>query len=303
MTAELDAVRLDFGPGSVGVLTASLAFVMFGVALNLRPSDFARVWRRPRIALAGLAAQFLLLPALTVGLIHLTRPAPSLALGLLLVSCCPGGNLSNFLSLLARGNVALSVSLTAVSSSLALFLTPLNFHAWGRALPGESAALLQRVAVDPWQLVPTLLVMLVLPLAAGMVLARRLPETALRLERHARRASLLVFFGFVAAALAANGALFRTWLPVVFGLVLAHNALALGTGYASAWLAGGERADRRSLAIETGIQNSGLGLVLIFAHFDGLGGMALVAAWWGVWHIVSGLALAGWWGRLRAAVA
>ncbi len=281
----------------MGMLTLSLALVMFGVALNLRKEDFLRIAREPRLVATGLFSQFLALPALTVLLIHAWRPAPSLALGALLVACCPGGNLSNFMSLLARGNVALSVSLTAASSLLALVLTPLNFMLWGRALPGESARLLAAIDVHPLQLLPSLLLMLALPLVAGMAFAAWRPQWAARIEAPMRKGSILVFLGFVAAALLANGGLFRAWLPVVFLLVLVHNALALMTGYGVAQLGGLGPRERRSLAIETGIQNSGLGLVLVLGHFEALGGMALVAAWWGVWHILSGLGLALWWGR------
>lgn len=293
----LDAVRLEFGSGSMGVLTLSLALVMFGVALNLRLDDFRRIAENPKAVLAGLLSQFLLLPALTVLLIHAWQPAPSLALGTLLVACCPGGNLSNFMSLLARGNVALSVSLTAVSSSAALLMTPLNFMLWGRALPGESLALLHDIDVVPAQLMPSLLLMLALPLVVGMAFAAWRPNWAARIEGPMRKLSILVFMGFVVAALLANGPLFRDWLPVVFLLVLVHNAMALMAGYGVAQGFGLGQPERRSLAIETGIQNSGLGLVLVLSHFEGLGGMALVTAWWGVWHIASGLGLAFWWGR------
>jgi BASS family bile acid:Na+ symporter len=295
--ADLDAVRLEFGSASMGVLTASLALVMFGVALNLRLEDFRRIFRSPRAVLAGLLSQFLVLPGLTVLLIHAWQPAPSLALGALLVACCPGGNLSNFMSLLARGNVALSVSLTAASSLLALVMTPLNFMLWGQVLPGSSVALLAEIDVAPSQLLPSLLLMLALPLVLGMAFAAHRPQWAARIEGPMRKLSILVFMGFVVGALLANGILFRAWLPVVFLLVLVHNALAFMAGFGVAHLAGLDRAASRSLTIETGIQNSGLGLVLVLGHFEGLGGMALMTAWWGVWHIASGLALAFWWAR------
>ena len=297
MQNGLDGVQLHFGNGSMGVLTASLALVMFGVALNLQPSDFRRIVERPLAAFAGLLAQFVALPALTVLLIWLWRPEPSLSLGMLLVACCPGGNLSNFMSLLGRANEALSVSLTAMSSSLALFLTPFNFLVWGRVLPADATAMLRSIDVQASSLVPSLVLMLALPLVLGMVFAHRLPRIAAKVEPWVRKLSLLVFFSFVIGALLANGALFRAWWQAIVLLVAVHNALALATGYA---LAKGLRLpepDRRSLAIETGIQNAGLGLVLVLAHFQGLGGMALITAWWGVWHIFSGLLLAYYWRR------
>jgi BASS family bile acid:Na+ symporter len=297
MQDGLDSVQLHFGDGSMGVLTASLALVMFGVALNLQPADFRRIAERPLAALAGLLAQFVALPALTVLLIWAWRPAPSLSLGMLLVACCPGGNLSNFMSLLARGNVALSVTLTAMSSSLALFLTPFNFLLWGRALPTDATSLLRSIDVHAASLMPSLVLMLALPLLLGMFFAQRWPRVAVKIEPWVRKLSLLVFFSFVVGALVANGTLFRAWWQVIMVIVAVHNALALMTGYAIARGLRLPESDRRSLAIETGIQNAGLGLVLVLAHFEGLGGMALMTAWWGVWHIVSGLVLAFYWRR------
>ena len=108
---------------------------------------------------------------------------------------------------------------------------------------------------------------------------------------------MVIFVGFIVAALAANWTYFLDLAGLIAGLVVAHNALALGLGFGVATLAGLSARDRRSVTLETGIQNSGLGLILIFAFFNGLGGMAVVAAFWGMWHAVSGLALAVWWGR------
>ena len=106
---------------------------------------------------------------------------------------------------------------------------------------------------------------------------------------------MLVFAGFVIVAFAANWSLFLTWAEVIAGLVMLHNGLALAAGMAAAAVMGLPAQVRRSITIETGIQNSALGLTLIFAFFDGLGGMALVAGWWGVWHLVSGAAIARFW--------
>ncbi len=300
MEKTLDQVRLQFGEHGLGVLTLSLALVMFGVALHLTPADFRRVWAQPKAALVGLSAQFLLLPALTVALVWLWRPQPSLSMGMLLVACCPGGNMSNFLTLLARGNTALSVSLTAAGSVLAMLLTPANFALWQRLLPGASP-LLQSIGMNPWQLMESLFLMLILPLGLGMLAAGRFPDATARLRQPFNRLSLLIFFAFLVFAVQSNAGLFWRWAGVLFLLVLAHNALAYLGGYALARAFRLPAADIRAIALETGIQNAGLALVLVFAHFDGLGGMALVAGWWGIWHIVSGFALASWFSRRFAA--
>jgi len=291
MNESLDEVRLEFGEQGLGVLALSLALVMFGVALHLRPEDFRRVFTQPKAALVGLGSQFLLLPALTVVLVWVWRPQPSLSLGMLLVACCPGGTMSNFLTLLARGNAALSVSLTAVGSALALFLTPANFAFWQARLPVASP-LVASIGMDPWQLVGSLLVMLLLPLVLGMVAGSRFPDAVARLRKPFNRLSMLIFFGFLVYAIQANASLFWRWAGALFLLVLVHNALAYGMGYVVGRAFRLPTADVRAISIETGIQNAGLALVLVFAHFDGLGGMALVAGWWGIWHLISGFALA-----------
>ncbi len=288
---EIDAVILNFSPTSLVVLNLVLAVVMFSIALDLRPADFMRLARAPRPVLTGLVSQFLLLPLLTFCLVLATQPAPSIALGLMLVAACPGGNISNFITHRAGGNAALSVSLTAVSTVAAIFLTPANIAFWG-SLYGPTREILRATTIDPASVAITVGVMLVLPLCLGMALNARRPELAARLRTPMQYLSMGIFIAFVVLALAANWALFLQYAHVVAALVFMHNTLALAGGYGLARLAGLTAYDRRAIAIETGIQNSGLGLILIFGFFDGLGGMAVVAAFWGMWHILSGIGLA-----------
>ena len=132
---EIDAVRLNFSPESLVALNFILAFVMFGVALDMKPADFKGITAAPRAVLIGMVAQFLLLPAAAWALTMVLRPQPSIALGLILVACCPGGNISNFLTHFARGNTALSVTMTAFSTVGALFFTPFNTALWGSLNP------------------------------------------------------------------------------------------------------------------------------------------------------------------------
>lgn len=296
---DIDAVVLNFSPASLNILNLVLAVVMFSIALELKPDDFKRLAKAPKALLTGLFSQFVLLPSLTFGLVLLTNPQPSIALGLILVAACPGGNISNFITHRAGGNAALSVSLTAFSTVAAIVLTPLNITFWG-SLYGPTRQILHQTEIDPVSVAITVGFMLVLPLCLGMVLNARRPDITKRLRTPLQYLSMAIFVAFVAIALASNWSLFLKYATAVAALVLMHNALALGGGYALASLMGLSPFDRRAITIETGIQNSGLGLILIFGFFGGLGGMAVVAAFWGMWHILSGMLLAGLMSRSTA---
>lgn len=292
----IDGILLNFSPGSLMLLNGILAIVMFSIALDLRPRDFRVFLRQPRPLLSGLFAQFLVLPALTFLLVLVFAPQPSIALGLMLVAACPGGNISNFITHRAGGNTALSVSLTGFATVGAIVLTPLSIAFWG-SLYTPTAEILRATRIDPVQVAITVGLMLVLPLILGMVLKVHRPALAARLRGPMQVLSMVIFVAFIVAAIAANWAYFLDYAPVVAALVIAHNAVAMGAGNLVARGARLSAFDRRSLTIETGIQNSGLGLVLIFGFFGGLGGMAVVAAFWGIWHAVSGIALASLWAR------
>ena len=289
---NIDDVTLNFSAGSLTLLNAILAIVMFSIAIDLSPSDFRRLARAPRALITGLISQFLVLPVLTFALIWLVAPRPSIALGLILVAACPGGNISNFITHRAGGNSALSVSMTACATVGAIVLTPFNIALWGGLYP-PTRAILQTTAIDPVQIAITVSLMLMLPLVLGVQLNLHRPQLTARLRKPLQVLSFVIFVGFVLLALVANWAFFLAFAGTVAGLVILHNSLALGGGYLTASLAGVSSYDRRAITIETGIQNSGLGLVLVFAFFNGLGGMAVVAAFWGIWHAISGIALAG----------
>lgn len=271
---------------------------MFGIALEVKLSDFKILWQNPKSALLGLLSQFILLPLFSFLLILILKPAPSIALGMILVAACPGGNISNFMSHLAKGNTALSVGLTSVATFLSLGLTPLNFQLYG-SLYEPTAAILQSIELDFWDVSKTVFMIILLPLLLGLGVQHRFKSVAVSMAPIFRIGSILIFIGFVIIAFSNNFDLFLDYIHLVIGLVFAHNLLALGLGFTVGTLGNLAQRDRRTLAIETGIQNSGLGLVLIFAFFEGLGGMALVAAWWGIWHIISGLSLASFWSRKK----
>ncbi|MFK7952527.1 MAG: bile acid:sodium symporter family protein [Ekhidna sp.] len=292
----IDQVTLNFSPGSLFVLNISLGIIMFGVAINLKMEDFIRVFKTPRSALAGVISQFLVLPALTFLLIWIIEPRPSFALGMMLVAACPGGNISNFMCAMAKGNAALSVSLTAISSSLAIIMTPLNLAFWSSMYP-PTANILTEVSLDFWSMFQTILTILLIPIVLGMLLRKWKPAIADKLHPYMHYGSILIFAVIVALAFSANVDLFLEYIHMVVLLVLLHNAVALFAGYQIGRAFRLAEGDRRSISIETGIQNSGLGLILIFGFFEGLGGMAIVAAWWGIWHIISGLSIGYFWSR------
>lgn len=294
--SEMDLVRLNFNPQSLWALNAIIGLVMFGVALDLKAADFKAVLSMPKPVLIGMLSQFLLLPAFTFLLVLALRPAPSIALGMLLVASCPGGNISNFLAHHAKGNAALSVTMTALSTAVAIVMTPLNLSLWGGLNP-ETQVILKAVALNPLDMLLAVFLLLGLPMAAGLLVSRRFPRIAARLRRPMKFFSLAVFGLFVVGALIGNWRYFIDYVGFVVLAVFLHNALALGTGYCAARWAGLAEPDRRAVSIEVGIQNSALGLILVFNFFDGLGGMAIVTAWWGIWHLVSGLTVATYWSR------
>lgn len=296
MKIHPDDIRIHFESDNLWALNVILMVVMFGVALDIRIGDFRRLFRQPRVLTAGIVSQFLLMPLLTFLLVWAFRPIPSIALGMFMVGACPGGNISNFLSKLARGNAALSVSLTAFATLVAVVMTPFNFHFWAGLYP-PTHDILRHIELNPWSLYKLVALILGLPLAAGMWVRHHYPETAGQWSRRLKPLSILVFILFIAAAFYNNMDIFTRHIHFVFSLVIIHNLLAYFLGYWAAAAFGLAQNDRRTIAIETGIQNSGLGLLLIFEFFHELGGMMMLAAWWGVWDIISGLALAFFWSK------
>lgn len=298
----LSDVRIVFDSESIFLLNVILALMMFGVSLTLKTEDFSRVARAPRAALVGLVAQFLLLPALSCLFTWVLRIDPELALGMMLVAACPSGSFSNLMTYLTRGNVALSVSMTGLCSLAALVMTPFNFWFYGSLNP-HTRPLLQQIDVDAGQILWLVLLVLVLPLLAGMLFGRWRPALAERLERPLRPLSLLIFLIFVALAFAKNVDLFLRYMHLFAGLVIFQNTLALLAGYGAARAMRLPEADRRAVTIEVGIQNAGLALAILFTFYPEAGGMMVIAAFWGVWHLVSGTLLAVWWSRRMPAAA
>ena len=286
--AAIDQAQLNFNPQGLFIINAAIGLMMLGVALELKLEDFKRILVAPKAPMIGLAAQFVLLPAFTFLLTLIINPPASIALGMILVAACPGGNLSNIMTYLARGNCAISVSMTAVSTVAAIVMTPFNLAIWGSLNP-HTAGILKKVSLSPVDVFITVFVILGVPLCIGLLISRLFPALAAKVRKPFKIFSLVFFIGIVAAALAVNWQNFLNYVGLVFIGVLIHNALALNLGYWAGRLCRLPEPDNRAVSIEVGIQNSGLGLVLVFNFFNGLGGMAILVAWWGIWHIIAGL--------------
>lgn len=288
---EVNQLRLHFDQDSVLLLNICLGIVMFGVALAIKFEDFRQILYYPKAILVGLASQILLLPALTFILILILQPQPSIAMGMILVASCPGGNISNFMSLLSKGNVALSVSITAFSTLAALIVTPLNFALWG-TLYNSSTQEVLKLSIDPLEIFQTILWIVGIPLVAGMWVTAKFPDLTRKIITPIKIISLVIFAGFIIGAFAANFDIFLHYIHYVLLVVFLHNTIAFAGGFYLGKAFSLSIPDTKAIAIETGIQNSGLALILIFNFYEGLGGMALVAGWWGIWDIISGLVFA-----------
>lgn len=294
---DIDTLRLNFSEGGLLFMNITLAAIMFGVALEIKIENFKNIINYPKSAVLGFGSQFIILPALTFLLVIILNPPASIAMGMILIAACPGGNISNFISSLSKANVALSVSLTAIATLSATILTPLNFAIWGGMYVRYSERALHLnipIEIDFWQMAQTVFILLGIPLIVGMWFGNRFPEFTKKYLKHIKIGSVILYLSFIFGALWANRSFMGAILIPISIIVFLLNAQTLFSGYIVGLIGRVPRADRRTLSIETGIQNSGLALILIFNPklFDANGGMAVMAAWWGIWQMISGLVLA-----------
>ena len=298
---SIDSIQVSLNAGGMNTINIILALVMYGVSLGIKPAIFVEVFKKPKSVLLGILCQLVLLPAFTCLLaIALTGwISPMMGLGMILVASCPGGNISNFMSSLAKANVELSVSLTAISTALAVVLTPFNFWAWGSIYLHSAAvsAEIPTLVIPLWDVFKTIFILLGIPLVLGILTSHYLPKVAAALKKPLQWLSIVIFIAMVVLSFGSNIDAFLKCIRYIFLVVLIHNALALGIGFGVASAFRVPFRDRRTLTIETGIQNSGLGLALmlgtsLFAGFPPHGGMLVITAWWGLWHIISGLTVA-----------
>ena len=304
--ALIDAIDVNMNKTGMDIINIVLAFVMFGVALGIKPSSFLDIVRKPQSMIVGIICQIILLPALTF-LLTITFKnwiSPMVALGMILVAACPGGNISNFITSFSRGNVELSVSLTAFNTAACIFTTPLNFSFWGNLYLkfAEKRMILPQLDIPFWEIFKTIVILLGIPLVLGCLCSQYLPKVANALKKPMQYLSIAFFAIMIVLTFGNNIDAFMQCIKYIFLIVLVHNLLALGIGFGMGTACRTPYKDRRTITIETGIQNSGLGLVLLFnpAIFNpeiwaNNGGMVVITAWWGVWHIISGLTLAYLW--------
>lgn len=292
--SSIDAVTLDLSRTATSGLGWILAFLMFSVGLSLRLDDFRRVAARPGVVAWGATVQIVLLPAGTFLLTFALTDVPSIALGMMVVAACPSGNSSNVLTQAARGDTALSVTLTALVSALAVLTTPFNILFWSGIHP-ETRGIMAAVGLDRGAFLLETVTTLGIPLALGVGVAERATRFAGRAQRPLHSLSLLILVAFIAGALAQNGSTLVATAAVIFPALIVQDALALAFGYGTGVVARLDEGGRRAFTFETGIRNVGLGLVILLEHFRGLGGAMLIVAGWGVWHLVSGGLLAAFW--------
>lgn len=289
---ELDSLRIVLDPiGQTGVALA-LMIVMFSVALGLRIDDFRFLLDKPVLFLGGVFAQVLVLPFVTYVLILIIAPPASVALGMIVVACCPGGAVSNLMTYLSRGSVAVSVALTATSSMLAALLTPASILFWSHTYKPTST-LLKTLDVSPLLFLAQTTFLLAVPLVLGMTVAARAPDVAKRIRRRTTLLGSSVLLGVIIYGIVYFLDILFPVLSLLGILVVMHNAIAFATGAAAGMILSRVRATRRALTFEIGIQNSGLALVILVSQLKGLGGAAAIAAVWGVWDLIAGGLIVG----------
>jgi BASS family bile acid:Na+ symporter len=281
------------------ILSMVLATMVFSVALELRIEDFKRVAQTPKAVICGLIPQFLLLPVGTwLATLWLDLP-PNIEAAMILVAACPGGSLSNVVTHMGRGNTALSVSISAVASIIALFATPFNFS-WMIATNPETASWLKELSIDSSGIYISLFLLLGVPLCLGLLASHRLPQLTERIRKPLGHFSLIALLLFIVAGLIKERQLLTLGLLPTLLLVVLHNASGLFFGWATSKVMGMGEKDRRAVMIEGGMQNSGLALGIIAVQFNSDLGMVTLASLWGIWHIVSGMSLAYVWRRKDA---
>lgn len=262
-------------------VTPLLGCVMFGMGLTLDLKDFVRVFSRPKDVLAGFVCQFTIMPLLAVALCRLFSLPPELAVGVILVGCCPGGTSSNVITYLSKGDVALSVSMTGVSTLLAPVMTPLLVRLFaGTYIP-----------VDFWGMFLSIVEVIIVPVALGLVVRHFLPKATAAVTEYLPAFSTVVIALIVIAVVSANAGQLHTCGLVVIVVVILHNVCGYLLGYLAGSLLRMSPAKRTAVSVEVGMQNSGLACSLASTHFASMAMASVPGAVFSVWHNISGALL------------
>lgn len=294
MVHEIDSFRINFSVDQMRLLNYCLAFMMFGIALDMRVSHFRDILRFPKSVIVGLASQWLILPILTVYLIHIWNPLPAVALGLLLVAACPGGNVSNYATYMSKGNAALPVTLSAFVMVSSIVLTPFVFAGFAKFVP-QVRPLLATIELPALKILWMLVQIVFIPMVMGMLTRHYLPKITSLIRKPINLLSMSLFLIFIIVAIYGEIDNIIKYVKYVLVLVIVHNLIALVAGY---WWARWHKlpeSDARAISMETGIQNSGLGMLMIITFFPTMYGMMLVTAFWAIWDLVSSFILALYW--------
>lgn len=285
---DIDLVRLNLNQNSINVLKVIIGLIMFGVALDLKIEDFRGLSKNLKSLVAGLAGHYLIFPALTYIMILVLGLRPSIALGLSMVAICPAGNLANLFTNNAKGNTAISVGITSVTTLLAMFTMPISLMMLGRFIPGAEP-LLTEIKIDSFEMLEGVFIIMGIPLIAGMTLTKFKESLAQKLKKILGKLSFVFLLFFIVGALAANFQHFIDYIHMIVAVVLLHNVLALATGLLISKITQLETFDTKGIVFPICVKNTALGLALVFQFFQGMGGMALIVAWWGITQITMGI--------------
>ena len=262
-----------------------LGIIMFGMGLTLSVDDFKGIVKAPKSVFIGVLAQYTIMPLLAFALANLFQLPPEVAVGVILVGCCPGGTASNVMTFLAKGNTALSVTVTAVSTILAPIMTPsLTLLFASKWLPVSAGDMFLSI-------VQIVLIPIVLGVAIRLLFQKQVDKSVKVLPLVSVVGIVLV----ASAVVAVNKESIATTGLLIFSVVILHNVLGLLLGYLLAKILKLEFQDQKAISIEVGMQNSGLGSALALAHFAPVA--AVPSALFSVWHNISGPLLATWWGK------
>lgn len=294
MNNLVDSIQIHFSANNLYALNACLALLMFSIALEIKFSNFQTLLQHPKAVLVGMISQLLIAPLFTLVLVFIFNPAPSIALGMIAISACPGGNNSIFCTHLANGNTALSVTTTTISVLACAFTLPFYLFL-GAQIINFSKNLPGVIHLNYGDVFLIVFGLIVLPLCLGMFVGSLKSTFVQKLVKPFKIISQILFFLLIIGGVVSNFENLKNYLQYVFVIVAVLNATMLSTGYFFAKLNKLPEADARALAFETGIHNVTIALIIIFNFFNGLGGMALIAAWYGIWDLFSGFVIASIW--------